>query len=110
MPTPTRNTTHALALVVLTGGFWLAPSAQASSLLALDKGCMSCHGNTPQKKAPTFAQLATAYGKYKDQPGADVRLADELRAQHVFGGIRAHETLTPDSALTLVRWIIQGAN
>ncbi len=87
----------------------LAPAAQASSQLALDKGCMGCHGNPPQKKAPTFAQLATDYARYANDPGADVRLAEKLRARHVFGSIRAHETLTPDSALALVRWIIHGA-
>lgn len=87
----------------------LAPAAQASGQLALDKGCMLCHGNPLQNRAPTFAQLATNYARYTDDPGADVRLAEKLRAHHLLGSIRAHETLTPDSALTLVRWIIHGA-
>lgn len=56
-----------------------------------------------------LAQVASDYAKYQSQPGADQRRADALRTHHVFGGIRAHETLTPDSALALVRWLIAGA-
>ena len=42
-------------------------------------------------------------------PGhAAARLASKLREGHIFGGINAHEQLTEESALTLVRWLIDG--
>lgn len=87
----------------------LASNAQASAQLALDKGCYSCHGNPPKKNAPTFEQLAASYAQYQGQSDAAVRLASKLHEGYVFGGINAHERLTQESALTLVRWIIEGA-
>lgn len=87
----------------------LASNAQANAQLALDKGCYSCHGNPPKKNAPTFEQLAANYAKYQGQSDAAVRLASKLHEGYVFGGINAHERLTQESALALVRWIIEGA-
>ncbi|MDO9165292.1 MAG: hypothetical protein Q7U13_04225 [Rhodoferax sp.] len=86
-----------------------ASNAQASAQLALDKGCYSCHGNPPKKNAPTFEQLAASYAQYQGQSDAAVRLASKLHEGYVFGGINAHERLTQESALALVRWIIDGA-
>lgn len=85
------------------------PAAQASSLLALDKGCYSCHGSPPQKGAPTMDKLAADYAQYRGQTDAAAKLATQLREHHVFGSIMAHERLTEESALTLVRWLIYGA-
>ncbi len=81
----------------------------ASQSLALDKGCYACHGNPPRKNAPTFAQLAQDYAPYRTQAGSDIKLAEQLRRSHLFGGIQAHEQLSEQSALTLVRWLIEGA-
>jgi cytochrome c len=90
-------------------GLPLTGLAQSSSALALDKGCYSCHGSTPRKNAPTFDQLAKDYAKYQGQTDAAIALAEKLHQEHVFGGVTAHEQLTPDNALQLVRWIIEGA-
>ena len=98
----------AVAAVWLAGTL-AASACMANSQLALDKGCMTCHGTPPKKNTPSFQTLAVQFAAYKNQPGADQKLADKLREHHVFGSIRAHETLTPESALALVRWIIQGA-
>lgn len=87
----------------------LVSNAQASAQLALDKGCYTCHGNPPMKNAPTFEQLAASYAQYQGQSDAAVRLASKLHQDYVFGGINAHERLTQESALALVRWIIEGA-
>ncbi len=84
-------------------------TAQASAQLALDKGCFACHGNPPKKNAPSFEALARDYARYQGQPATETRLADELRAGHVFGGVQAHERLSPENARALVRWIIEGA-
>lgn len=99
-----------IALAAVGGLFLLlASNAQASAQLALDKGCYSCHGNPPKENAPTFEQLAASYAQYQGQSDAAVRLASKLHEGYVFGGINAHERLTQESALTLVRWIIEGA-
>jgi cytochrome c551/c552 len=98
----------AACLCCLAGTASVLP-AHASALLALEKGCMSCHGTPPKKNAPDFATLAKQLAPYRGQAGADVKLADKLREHHVFGGIKAHENLSEASALTLVRWVIDGA-
>lgn len=98
------------SLFVATVFALVASSAHASAQLALDKGCYSCHGSPPRKNAPTFEKLALDYAKYKNVPSAETELAGKLREGHVFGGIQAHERLSEESALLLVRWIIQGAH
>ena len=95
--------------VFMAIGFTAGALAQTNSALALDKGCYSCHGSPPRKSAPTFEQLASNYAKYQGQTEAAITLADKLHEEHVFGGVRAHEQLSPESALLLVRWIIDGA-
>lgn len=100
------------ALVSLSFAFmfvFLASAAHASAQLALEKGCYSCHGSPPRKNAPTFEKLALDYAKYKNVPSAETELAGKLREGHVFGSIQAHERLSEESALLLVRWIIEGA-
>jgi cytochrome c len=83
--------------------------AQASSQLALDKGCYSCHGEPPRRNAPSMAQLAADYARYRGQADAPRQLADKLRAGGLFAHIAAHERLSPEDCETLMRWIIDGA-
>ncbi len=98
-------------LLALSAAFLMVSNeSHASSQLALDKGCYSCHGTPPRKNAPTFEQLSISYAKYRGQTDADIRLANKLREDHTFGGIKAHEGLTEENALKLVRWLINGAN
>jgi cytochrome c len=98
-----------VSLISAALGVPLVTLAQSNTVLALDKGCYSCHGNPPRKNAPTFNQLTKDYAKYQGQTDAAVALAEKLHKEHVFGGIKAHEQLTPENALQLVRWIIDGA-
>ncbi|KRH98775.1 c-type cytochrome [Curvibacter sp. PAE-UM] len=83
--------------------------AQASSQLALDKGCYNCHGEPPRRNAPGMAQLATDYARYRGQADAPRRLADKLREGGLFAHIAAHERLSPEECEALMRWIIEGA-
>lgn len=83
--------------------------AQASSQLALDKGCYSCHGEPPRRNAPSLAQLAADYARYRGQADAPRQLAEKLRAGGLFAHIAAHERLSPDDCETLMRWLIDGA-
>ncbi len=82
--------------------------AQASSQLALDKGCYSCHGEPPRRNTPSMAQLATDYARYRGQPDAPRQLAEKLRAGGLFAHIAAHERLSLEDCETLMRWIIEG--
>ncbi len=88
----------------------LPAPAQASSQLALDKGCYTCHGNPPRKNAPTFAELASRYAKYRGNTSAENALVEKLRQGSFLGHIDAHERLSQDDARRLVRWIIDGAH
>ena len=83
--------------------------AQASSQLALDKGCYSCHGEPPRRNTPSLAQLAADYARYRGQADAPRLLAEKLRAGGLFAHIAAHERLSPADCETLMRWIIEGA-
>lgn len=83
--------------------------AWASSQLALEKGCYSCHGEPPRRGTPTFPALATAYAQYRGQAEAPRRLADKLREGSFFGHITAHERISPQECEALIRWIIDGA-
>lgn len=86
-----------------------ALTAQASSQLALDKGCYSCHGEPPRRGIPSMAELAADYARYRGQADAPRRLADQLRAGTRFGHIAAHERLSPQECEALMRWLIDGA-
>ena len=82
--------------------------AQASSQLALDKGCYSCHGEPPRRNTPSMAQLAADYARYRGQADAPRQLADKLRTGGLFTHIAAHERLSPEDCETLMRWLIEG--
>lgn len=77
--------------------------------LALEKGCYSCHGDPPRHNAPTFAQIAKDYARYRNQPDAPHQLAEKLRAGGLFSHIAAHERVDQAECEALMRWIIEGA-
>ena len=85
-----------------------APPAGASSALALEKGCLNCHGSPPRGKAPTMAALAQQYAPARDDAAKAQALADHLREHHLFGGVPAHERLSPEEAMRFVAWLIAG--
>jgi len=82
--------------------------ALASMNLALDKGCLSCHGTPPRSKAPTFAQLAERYVPLKGQENQIEGKIEHLREHHLFGGVPAHERLSAEEAGRFVRWLVDG--
>ena len=87
-----------------------SPAATTSGAqLASDKGCYNCHGNPPKKKTPSFTALAKDYAQYQGLPDKEAALADKLRAGSFFGHVDAHERLSAEDALALVRWIISGS-
>lgn len=102
-----RLSWRALGMAIAIAG--PAVAAHADMQLASGKGCYNCHGTPPRKKAPTFAQLAADYAKYRGDEGAVRQLADKLRSGSIFGHIDAHERLSAADAERLVRWIVDGA-
>lgn len=100
-------TRAALAAVSLSAA--LSPlAAQASSALALDKGCYSCHGAVQRGEAPTFEQLASRLSKYRGDAAAEQGKVARFRAGEMGEHIDAHERLTPASAGTLLHWLVEG--
>ncbi len=97
------------ALILLAASTLAVQPAHADPQFASDKGCYNCHGTPPKKKAPTFAALAKDYAKASGRPDELQRLADKLRDGSIFSHVDAHERLSEEDALRLVRWIAEGA-
>lgn len=85
-----------------------AVGVQASMNLALEKGCLNCHGTPPRAKAPTVAMLAERYASASGNESEMRRLAERLREHHLFGGVDAHERLSAEDAERFVRWLVDG--
>lgn len=101
-----KHALAALCSVLLIG----SPSlpAHASMNLALDKGCLSCHGNPPRGRAPTIPELAREYASFRGREADIQRLSAHLREHHLFGGVPAHERLSAEEAEQFVRWLVDG--
>jgi cytochrome c len=103
---------HSKSLILWSAvavGAALPTPAQASALMALDKGCMGCHGTPPRHNTPSMEQLAADYAKFRSQPDAAHKLAAKLREGGMFGHIAAHERLSTQDAEKLMQWIVDGA-
>lgn len=103
--------THRLRtlLVVFAVSAGALPGAALASMnLALDKGCLSCHGTPPRGKAPTMAELAARYASAKGNEAEIPKLTAHLREHHLFGGVPAHERLSAEEAERFVRWLVEG--
>ncbi len=82
--------------------------ASASMNLALEKGCLSCHGTPPRGKAPTMAELVSRYATARGNEAEIAKLSAHLREHHLFGGVPAHERLSTEEAERFVRWLVEG--
>jgi cytochrome c551/c552 len=101
-----RATVAPLLFAMLAGAACLP--AHASMNLALDKGCLSCHGTPPRSKAPTITELAARYTNARGNEPEIARLSAHLREHHLFGGVPAHERLSAEEAERFVRWLVDG--
>lgn len=101
-----RFRTIHLLLAVAAGV--LPGAAGASMNLALDKGCLNCHGTPPRGKAPTIADLAARYAPAQGNEAEMSKLSEHLREHHLFGGVPAHERLSAEEADRFVRWLVGG--
>jgi cytochrome c len=100
---------HTVSLLISLLVSALPTGAHASMNLALDKGCLSCHGTPPRGKAPALAELATRYATAKGNEAEVSKLIEHLREHHLFGGVPAHERLSTEEAERFVRWLVDGA-
>jgi cytochrome c len=93
----------ALCLAVVWPG-----AAQASSQLAVDKGCYSCHGAHLRDEAPSFKRLADKLSRYRGDLAAQQKFVEKYLGGEMLGHIDAHERLSRDSARALVQWLAEG--
>jgi cytochrome c len=87
----------------------LSTAAQASSQLAVEKGCYSCHGAQGRGEAPSFERLAAKLAGLKDDAAAEQKFVDKYRAGEAFERVDTHERLSPASAKLLIHWLVTGA-
>jgi cytochrome c551/c552 len=99
---------HTVLLLISLLGSALSFNAWASMNLALEKGCLNCHGTPPRGQAPTVAALAERYASARGNETEITRLSAHLREHHLFGGVSAHERLSAEEAEHFVRWLVGG--
>ncbi len=92
-----------LGLCLSAGPVLAAPGAS----LAADHGCLNCHGvRTHPHEAPLLEDLAARIGRRSDENDAVSHALHEMREKR---GVHAHELISDDSALAILRWMAQGA-
>jgi cytochrome c551/c552 len=87
----------------------LSTAAQASSQLAVEKGCYSCHGAQRRGEAPSIERLAAKLARLKDDAAAEQKFVAKYRAGEAFERVDAHERLSVESASLLIHWLVTGA-
>lgn len=94
------------ATVVLMLSF--TSSVFANSQLAVDHGCINCHGIPLRGEAPSFERLAEKLGKFKGDETALTKFVAKYRMGEPFEHIAAHERLSPEAATALLNWLAEG--
>lgn len=83
-------------------------AAQASSQLALDKGCYACHGAYRRSDAPALDQLPKRLERLKGDAAAEKDFVEKYGQGQIFQHIDAHERISPESAGVLIHWLVEG--
>ena len=95
------------ALAAVTGTATAAASVRA---FAEKSGCLACHGVSAKVIGPGLTEIAA---RYKDDSGAESRLAERVRqgGQGAWGDIPMPPTvgIKDEDIRALVRWILAGA-
>jgi len=95
----------ASAVVLL---FSVCAPVHASMQMAVDYGCLNCHGAYPRGEAPSFERLADKLVKYKGDDAALAAKVASYRAGEPMEHIEAHERISLDAATRLLRWLAEG--
>lgn len=83
-------------------------TAQASPQLFVDQGCYNCHG-VAKGGAPSIETLSKRFSRFKGDAAAEQKTLEEFRVGELFGRIDSHERVSPESAKTLIHWLVEGA-
>lgn len=77
--------------------------------LAVEKGCLNCHGNPPRGDAPSFRRLQQrAAGREGEQDAIARHWIDEMRASGSgWSAIVGHRQLSDASARALADWLVR---
>lgn len=97
-------------VIALTLSTAVVMPAFANKDLANKNACLACHAVDKKLLGPAYLDVAKKYAKEKD---AATKLATSIKAggSGKWGAIPmpAQETLKPEDALTLAKWILDGA-
>ena len=104
-----RTLQQRLAAALFCSILGMPLAVRASSQLANDMGCYNCHGAYPRGGAPSFEQLAARFAARRGDAAAQQRLADKFRTGELLEHVDAHERISPETALLLIRWLAEGA-
>jgi len=86
--------------------FSLPAAANEAAQLAVQQGCINCH-HAEARSAPTFKRLSEHLATHGDQPEA---LQDMLKEVRGHTELHIHQMVSDASALTILRWLAQGAH
>lgn len=86
--------------------FSLPAAASEAAQLAVQQGCINCH-HAQARSAPTFKHLSEHLAKQGDQPEALQHMLKDVR-EHT--ELHIHQMVSDASALTILRWLAQGAH
>lgn len=98
-----------LGVALLLAGLVVPLASQASAELAVEMGCVNCHGTPARAGAPSLDHLAAKLQRRAGDAAALRHVVQELRQGEWPHAIAAHERLSQDSAERLVRWLAEGA-
>jgi cytochrome c551/c552 len=97
------------ATLVFVAALGAPLASHASWQLAVDMGCYNCHGDQPRGKAPRFERLGARLAGRPGGAAAEQHLMDEFRNGEWLEHVDAHERVSPETAKTLIRWLLEGA-
>jgi cytochrome c len=97
-----------LIIGIFNSVLWLHPTAQASTALALDKGCYACHGAHRRGDAPPFDRLASKLERLKGDATAEKNFIEKYSKGKIFERVDAHQRISAESAARLIHWLVEG--
>jgi len=82
--------------------------AHASMQMAVQYGCINCHGAHLRGEAPSFERLAEKMAEYKGDEAALAQKVIKYRMGAPLEHIGPHERISAEAATQLLRWLAEG--
>lgn len=96
------------ALAVAAAALPIPALAAADASLAIQMGCLNCHGTPPRGDAPSFERMQQRAAQGQRDPEAlATHWLEEMRA---IPGIVAHRQVTDETARALGQWLAKPPN